>query len=129
MGAALGDSQTVTWHSDDAGRGRFCRIMLAAEQRGASAAMLAQACALEDSLGLTSRALQRLWEVVDDEPPPPGRRDRPCMSALRLSERHTRRRCSRRDEGGDDDGQGKDCDRRGRRPVRAMAVTSNGTTH
>jgi hypothetical protein len=48
--------------------GRYCRVMVAAEQEGASAQLLAQATALEDRLGLTPKAMRLLlWEVVADE--------------------------------------------------------------
>lgn len=47
---------------------RFCRVMVAAEQKGASPALLAQAVALEDRLGLTPKAMRLLlWEIVADE--------------------------------------------------------------
>lgn len=48
--------------------GRYCRVMVAAEQEGASAQLLGQATALEDRLGLTPKAMRLLlWEVVSDE--------------------------------------------------------------
>lgn len=48
--------------------GRYCRLMVAAEEHGASAALLAQVTALEDRLGLTPKAMRlMLWEVVEDE--------------------------------------------------------------
>ena len=48
--------------------GRYCRVMVAAEQKDASAQLLAQATALEDRLGLTPKAMRLLlWEVVADE--------------------------------------------------------------
>ncbi|MDP9459514.1 MAG: hypothetical protein M3Q22_04405 [Actinomycetota bacterium] len=55
----LGWSRTVA---------RYCRVMVASEQPGASPALLAQATALEDRLGLTPKAMRLLlWEVVEDE--------------------------------------------------------------
>ncbi len=48
--------------------GRYCRLMVAGEEHGASAALLAQVTALEDRLGLTPKAMRLLlWEIVDDE--------------------------------------------------------------
>ena len=47
---------------------RYCRMMIEAEERSASAALLAQVTALEDRLGLTPKAMRLLlWEVVADE--------------------------------------------------------------
>lgn len=47
---------------------RYCRVMVAAEERGAAPAVLAQATALEDRLGLTPKAMRLLlWEVASDE--------------------------------------------------------------
>ena len=47
---------------------RYCRVMVAAEERGANAALLAQAVALEDRLGLTPKSMRMLlWQIVDDE--------------------------------------------------------------
>jgi hypothetical protein len=47
---------------------RYCRVMVAAEERGANAALLGQAVALEDRLGLTPKAMRMLlWQIVDDE--------------------------------------------------------------
>lgn len=47
---------------------RYCRVMVACEKRDATAAMLAQATALEDRLGLTPKAMRLLlWEIVSDE--------------------------------------------------------------
>lgn len=47
---------------------RYCRVMVAAEQRGAPASLIAQAAILEDRLGLTPKAMRMLlWEVVADE--------------------------------------------------------------
>lgn len=55
----LGWSRTVA---------RYCRVMVASELPGASPALLAQATALEDRLGLTPKAMRLLlWEVVEDE--------------------------------------------------------------
>jgi hypothetical protein len=48
--------------------GRLCRVMVAAEQKDASPALLAQVTALEDRLGLTPKAMRLLlWEIVADE--------------------------------------------------------------
>ncbi|HEY9418381.1 MAG TPA: hypothetical protein VIQ30_26765 [Pseudonocardia sp.] len=47
---------------------RYCRVMVAAEKRGAPAQMLAQAVALEDRLGLTPKAMRMLlWQIATDE--------------------------------------------------------------
>ena len=47
---------------------RYCRIVLAAEGRAAPPAIMAQAAALEDRLGLNPRAMRTLmWEVPEDE--------------------------------------------------------------
>lgn len=47
---------------------RYCRIMVAAENPDAPAALLAQAVALEDRLGLTPKSMRLLlWEIVGDE--------------------------------------------------------------
>ena len=47
---------------------RYCRVMLAAEAANATPALLAQATAMEDRLGLTPKAMRLLlWQVVDDE--------------------------------------------------------------
>ncbi len=47
---------------------RYCRVMVAAEQPESSAALLAQAVALEDRLGLTPKAMRLLlWEIASDE--------------------------------------------------------------
>ena len=47
---------------------RYCRVMVAAEQRGAGAALLGQATILEDRLGLSPKAMRMLmWEVAADE--------------------------------------------------------------
>lgn len=48
--------------------GRYCRIMVAAEQKGAPASLLAQAVALEDRLGLTPKSMRMLlWQIATDE--------------------------------------------------------------
>lgn len=45
---------------------RYCRVMVAAEARDASPALLAQATALEDRLGLTPKAMRLLlWQVEE----------------------------------------------------------------
>ena len=47
---------------------RYCRVMVAAEQSDATAAMLSQATMLEDRLGLTPRAMRMLlWQIAPDE--------------------------------------------------------------
>ena len=47
---------------------RYCRVMVAAETRGASASLLAQTAVLEDRLGLTPKAMRMLlWEIAADE--------------------------------------------------------------
>lgn len=47
---------------------RYCRVMVAAERRDAPPALLAQATALEDRLGLTPKAMRLLlWEIAADE--------------------------------------------------------------
>lgn len=47
---------------------RYCRAMVEAEKRGASAQLLGQVTTLEDRLGLTPKAMRMLlWEVVSDE--------------------------------------------------------------
>ena len=57
--ARLGWTRTVA---------RYCRVMLAAEDPDATAALLAQAVVLEDRLGLTPKAMRLLlWQVATDE--------------------------------------------------------------
>lgn len=47
---------------------RYCRVMVASEDRDATAAILAQTTALEDRLGLTPKAMRLLlWTVAPDE--------------------------------------------------------------
>lgn len=47
---------------------RYCRVMVAAEARDAVPALLGQATALEDRLGLTPKAMRLLlWEIASDE--------------------------------------------------------------
>lgn len=47
---------------------RYCRVMIAAESRDATAALMAQATALEDRLGLTPKAMRLLmWQIATDE--------------------------------------------------------------
>lgn len=47
---------------------RYCRVMVEAEARDAAPAMLAQATALEDRLGLTPKSMRLLlWQVAADE--------------------------------------------------------------
>lgn len=47
---------------------RYCRVMVEAEKRKAPAALLAQAVALEDRLGLTPKAMRMLlWQIASDE--------------------------------------------------------------
>jgi hypothetical protein len=47
---------------------RYCRVMVAAERPDATAALLAQAVALEDRLGLTPKSMRLLlWQIAVDE--------------------------------------------------------------
>lgn len=47
---------------------RYCRVMVASEAPHATPALLAQATALEDRLGLTPKAMRLLmWQIVTDE--------------------------------------------------------------
>jgi len=47
---------------------RYCRLLVASEKPGATAAVHAQATALADRLGLTPKAMRLLlWMVVSDE--------------------------------------------------------------
>lgn len=47
---------------------RYCRVMVAAEERGAPAGLLGQVVVLEDRLGLTPKAMRMLlWQIVTDE--------------------------------------------------------------
>lgn len=47
---------------------RYCRVMIQAEEVGATAAILGQTAILEDRLGLTPKAMRMLmWEIVADE--------------------------------------------------------------
>ena len=47
---------------------RYCRVMVEAEQRDASAKVLQEARQLEDRLGLTPKAMRMLlWEIASDE--------------------------------------------------------------
>jgi hypothetical protein len=47
---------------------RYCRIAVLAEARDATAAVMAQAVALEDRLGLTPKAMRLLlWQIAVDE--------------------------------------------------------------
>lgn len=47
---------------------RYCRIMVAAEHPDAPPAVMAQATALEDRLGLTPKSMRLLlWEIVKDD--------------------------------------------------------------
>jgi hypothetical protein len=62
--------QAVAWEKLGWTRtvGRLCRVMVAAERKDASPALLAQVTALEDRLGLSPKAMRLLlWEVVSDE--------------------------------------------------------------
>lgn len=62
--------QAVAWETLGWTRtvARYCRVMVAAEDREATAAILAQATALEDRLGLTPKAMRLLlWSVASDE--------------------------------------------------------------
>lgn len=65
-----GTPQAVVWEKLGWSRtvARYCRVMVASEGHEASAALLGQACSLEDRLGLTPKAMRLLlWEVVADE--------------------------------------------------------------
>lgn len=47
---------------------RYCRVMVASEEPDAIAALLAQAVALEDRLGLTPKSMRLLlWQIAEDE--------------------------------------------------------------
>jgi hypothetical protein len=47
---------------------RYCRLLVASEKPGATAAVHAQATALADRLGLSPKAMRLLlWQVVSDE--------------------------------------------------------------
>lgn len=47
---------------------RYCRVMVASEKPGAPSALLAQATALEDRLGLSPKSMRLLlWEIASDE--------------------------------------------------------------
>lgn len=47
---------------------RYCRVMVVSEKPGCPAAVLAQATALEDRLGLTPKSMRLLlWEIASDE--------------------------------------------------------------
>jgi hypothetical protein len=47
---------------------RYCRVLVASEDRDATPALLAQAVALEDRLGLTPKAMRLLlWEIASDD--------------------------------------------------------------
>ncbi len=62
--------QAVAWERSGWTRvvARYCRVVSAAEVTDASAAVLAQAVALEDRLGLTPMSMLRLrWETTSDE--------------------------------------------------------------
>lgn len=47
---------------------RYCRILVLAEEPGATAALLGQVSNLEDKLGLTPKAMRMLlWQIAPDE--------------------------------------------------------------
>ncbi|MFC6017788.1 hypothetical protein ACFP2T_16425 [Plantactinospora solaniradicis] len=47
---------------------RYCRMMVQAEKRDASAALLGQVTILEDRLGLTPKSMRiLLWQIATDE--------------------------------------------------------------
>jgi hypothetical protein len=51
---------------------RYCLLVVEAEGPGATAALLAEVRQLEDRLGLTAPAMQRLqWEIAEREPKAP----------------------------------------------------------
>jgi hypothetical protein len=57
--------ERLGWHRTVA---RYCRIAILAEARDATAAVMGQAVALEDRLGLTPKAMRMLlWQVAVDE--------------------------------------------------------------
>lgn len=62
--------QSVAWERLEWTRtvARYCRVMVAAEKRGAAAAVLAQCSVLEDRLGLTPKSMRMLmWDIARDE--------------------------------------------------------------
>jgi hypothetical protein len=62
--------QAVAWERFGWTRtvGRYCRLMVAAEELDAPAKVLLEARQLEDRLGLTPRAMRMLlWEITSDE--------------------------------------------------------------
>lgn len=62
--------QSVAWETLGWTRtvARYCRIMVAAESEDATAAVMAQAVALEDRLGLTPKSMRMLmWQIASDE--------------------------------------------------------------
>jgi hypothetical protein len=62
--------QAVAWERLKAERtvARYCIVLAASEERGASGAILAEVRQMEDRLGLSPMALLRLrWSIVDDE--------------------------------------------------------------
>lgn len=65
---------------------RYCRGLVEAEKKDASAALLSEVRQMEDRLGLTPMAMLRLrWEVVHDElaeARTPAREERPRLRAV-----------------------------------------------
>jgi hypothetical protein len=62
--------QAVAWEALGWDRvvARYCRMLVLAEKRDASAALLTECRQLEDRLGLNPMSMLRLrWEIVDDE--------------------------------------------------------------
>jgi hypothetical protein len=62
--------QAVAWERLNSERtvARYCLVLAASEERGASGAILAEVRQMEDRLGLSPMALLRLrWSIVDDE--------------------------------------------------------------
>lgn len=62
--------QAVAWEQQGWTRtvARYCRVMVEAEKRESSPAILAQAVALEDRLGLTPKSMRLLlWQIATDE--------------------------------------------------------------
>jgi hypothetical protein len=62
--------QAVAWERMNSERtvARYCIVLAASEQPGASGAILAEVRQMEDRLGLSPMALLRLrWTIVDDE--------------------------------------------------------------
>lgn len=65
---------------------RYCKTLVAAEKKDASAALLAEVRQMEDRLGLSPMSMLRLrWEIASDEVAearPPVRREAPRLRAV-----------------------------------------------